>query len=53
MPEQPGFDLTGLVESIRHSLIMMTAIGGSITLAIAVPHGVEYAFGLVIAAFVR
>lgn len=53
MPEQPGFDMTGLVDSIRHTFIMTTAIGGSFTLAIAVPYGVEYALGLVIALFVR
>ncbi|MBF0602843.1 MAG: hypothetical protein HQL07_04015 [Nitrospirae bacterium] len=53
MPEQPRFDMTGLVDSIRQTLIMTTAIGGSFTLAIAVPHGVEYAFGLVVALFVR
>ncbi|MBF0108142.1 MAG: hypothetical protein HQL76_03070 [Magnetococcales bacterium] len=47
MNEQTSFAVPGIKESLRQSLIMMTAIGGSMTLAVAISHGVEYAFGLV------
>ncbi|MBF0141662.1 MAG: hypothetical protein HQL74_15475 [Magnetococcales bacterium] len=36
-----------IVEPIRQSVIMLTAIGGSMALAVAISQGVEYAFGLV------
>ena len=52
MSEQAPFGTPGIIESIRQSLIMMTAIGGSMTLAVAISHGVEYAFGLVSAVLI-
>lgn len=53
MAEQSPFVSMGIVESIRQTLIMLTAIGGSMTLAVALSHGVQYAFGLVSAVLIR
>ncbi|MBF0147684.1 MAG: hypothetical protein HQL84_15810 [Magnetococcales bacterium] len=52
MSEQTSLRPLGIIESLRQSLIIMTAIGGSMTLAVAISHGVEYAFGLVSAALI-
>ncbi|MBF8271822.1 MAG: hypothetical protein HW380_927 [Magnetococcales bacterium] len=53
MTEQAPFAAVKIIESIRQSFIMLTAIGGSMTLAVAISHGVEYAFGLVNAVLIR
>lgn len=40
-------DASKIVEPIRQSVIMLTAIGGSMALAVAISQGVAYAFALV------